>query len=354
VKPGALYPLAQRAPVFESGAAGASLPLLVAWKGILFVAFQCMKLLPAREILQSAQALGKLRPQAPVVATSSGTFGYGLALNCSRLGHPCTIVSDPAIDPRFASVLSSAGAKVEIVSTPAASGGFQQARLDRVEELLDANPEAFEADQYGDPANPAAYEPVAELIQRSAGPLDILVGAVGSGGSLCGSSRLFRRANPKLLVAAVDTPGSVIFGCADAPRLLRGLGNSILPGNLDHTAIDYVHWVDPSTAFAATRDLFSSHGLFQGPTSGAALAVAEWYHRNNPDARIAVFLPDSGLRYIDTVFNQDWVQKNAPSPPASRPTPVASPLHVAPDCWSVMPWGRQTLGAVLASHGAAA
>jgi cysteine synthase A len=350
MRTGALDRLPKRAPVFDSGAAGTSLPLLVR-AGIVFVAFQCMKLLPARGILTAATASGALLPGAPVLATSSGTFGYGLALECSRLGHPCTIVSDPAIDRRFESILQGAGAKVEVVPAPAPNGGYQRARLDRVAELLEQKPRAVVADQYGDPANPVAYRSVAELILHSVGSIDILVGPIGSGGSLCGSSRFLRERLPDLRVVAVDTPGSVIFGCPDGSRLLRGLGNSILPGNVEHAAIDQVHWVNAATAFAATRELLASHGLFQGPTSGAAFAVADWYHRNNPDARIAVFLPDSGLRYVDTAYSDAWLEENVPDLPASRPTPVATPLDVLPDRWSTMSWERRLLEAVVLSAG---
>jgi cysteine synthase A len=323
------------------------MPLLILRNATLFVAFQFMKLLPARNILASAKLAGELRANAPVVATSSGNFAYGLALECARLGHPCTIVSDPAIDDRFKAVLTNAGATVEIVKAPAQRGGYQQARLDRVAEIREAAPDAVEADQYGDPRNPQSYEQVAELIWQSVGPIDILVGPIGSGGSLCGTSRLLRERCPSLHVAAVDTPGSVIFGCPDAPRLLRGLGNSILPPNVDHSVVDQVHWINPATAFAATRRLFAAQGLFQGPTSGAAYAVAEWYRANNPEARIAVFLPDTGLRHVATTYSDTWLEEHVLDHPADRPVPVASPLQVLPDRWSTMPWDRRAIEQIL-------
>jgi cysteine synthase A len=322
--------------------------------GLFALTFSSMKLLPAASILRAGHKSGRLTPGAAVVATSSGTFGFGLASVSVGLGHPCIVVSDPAIDPLFKTLLVELGAKVEIVGEPAASGGFQQARLDRVAELLEDCPGAFEADQYGDPANPAAYEYVGDLLRNSVGVPDILVGTVGSGGSLGGSAWTLRRENPDLLVVAVDTPGSVIFGCPDAPRLMRGLGNSLVPRNVDHCGIDEVHWVDEATAFAATLELFRHRGLFQGPTSGAAFAVARWHAEREPEARVSMILPDSGLRYLGSVYNRAWVASATQSSPSKDPIKVASPLCVQPDRWSTMPWRRRPLSAIQATAGEAA
>ena len=109
----------------------------------------------------------------------------------------------------------------------------------------------------------------------------------------------------------VDTHRSVIFGQTDAGggRALRGLGNSLMPPNVDHTTFDVVHWVGAAEAFRATRQLHREHALFMGPTSGAAYLVADRWARENPDALAAVVLPDEGYRYQDTVYDDAWLQE---------------------------------------------
>lgn len=89
-----------------------------------------------------------------------------------------------------------------------------------------------------------------------------MIGTVGSGGSMSGLSRLLRLTNPDLKSIGIDTPASVVFGQPDGPRTLRGLGNSLMPKNVDHSQFDEVHWVTATEAYQATRELHRNHALF--------------------------------------------------------------------------------------------
>src|SRR4051812_49225263 len=151
-----------------------------------------MKLIPARYILRRAREQGLLAPGSVVIETTSGTFGLALAMLSNLERYQLHLVSDPAVDPPLYRRLTDLGAKVDILDRPAAVGGIQQARLDRVDELRAAHPGHFWPAQYANPDNPASYSRCAELLAESIGRIDCLVGTVGSGGSMCGLSGYLR------------------------------------------------------------------------------------------------------------------------------------------------------------------
>jgi S-sulfo-L-cysteine synthase (3-phospho-L-serine-dependent) len=320
------------------------LPRIVQIEERLYAAyFQLMKLLPARHILDCARQAGLIRPGSVIIETTSGTFGIALAMLCALESYRLILVSDPAIDLSLKRRLEDLGTRVEIVKEPAAIGGYQKARLDRMEQVQREFPDHFCPSQYANPLNPRAYAPLAEFLTEIVGHIDYLVGTVGSGGSMCGTTSHLRRFNPDLQAIGVDTHGSVLFGQPDGKRLLRGLGNSLMPSNVNHKVFDEVHWVTAAEAFLATRVLHRSTALFMGGTSGAAYLVGRWQARRHPDARVVILLPDEGYRYQDTIYNDDWLKENnvwlAELP--DDPTLVGHPLEVT-DGWSQMFWGRRS------------
>jgi cysteine synthase len=320
------------------------LPKVIRLDGNLYgAAFFLMKLLPARFILDRARDAGLLHEGSVVIETTSGTFGLALAMLCSLRGYKLIIVSDPAIDLPLQRRLEDLGATLEIVREPSATGGFQQARLDRLDQLRAAHPGHFWPAQYSNPHNPGAYAPFAELLTEAIGKIDCIVGTVGSGGSMCGTSLYLRLLFPQLKVVGVDTHGSVIFGQRDQKRMLRGLGNSLMPENVNHSAFDEIHWVDAAAGLAATRTLHQRHALYMGPTSGAAYLVAQWWAKRNPESTVVVVLPDEGYRYENTVYDDQWLHEQnlwmAGLP--ELPTVVENPLDAGPE-WTCMDWRRHT------------
>jgi cysteine synthase A len=320
------------------------LPRIIRLTGNLYAAaFSLMKLLPARYILDRAQAAGLLAPGTPVLETSSGTFGLGLALVCRLRGYPLTIVGDAAIDEELKTRLEMLGARVEFMAENGHLGGIQGARLDRVKELHQEQPTAFIPDQYNNPDNGRAYEIVADLVLDTMGPVDCLVGPVGSGGSTGGLSAALRTARGSMRMIGMDTHGSTIFGHQNAPRLLRGLGSSIHPGNVDYTAFDEVHWVTAGEAFRGTHALYRDHALFMGPTSGASYLGAAWWAHRHPGHKVLMILPDEGHRYQKTVYNSEWLSSRGidMTQRSGEPALVAHPLD-APPQWSRLLWGRRS------------
>lgn len=270
----------------------------------------------AKRVVLEARASGLLRPGAPILESSSGTMALGLALAGTLLGHPVHIVTDPRIDPVTLAKLRSVGCSVHVVDAMTANG-WQSARLTRLAHLMAEHPDAFCPRQYYNPQNPLAYEALAAELVADLGRVDVLVGAVGSGGSLCGTARALRRAQraagitDQVRVIGVDAVGSVLFGQPDRPtRLQSGLGNSLLPGNIDYAQIDEVHWLNDHEAFAATRDLARDECLFAGNSSGSVYHVLRYLAATLDEGTTAVgIFPDRGDRYVDTIYSDDYWER---------------------------------------------
>ncbi|HEX3530753.1 MAG TPA: cysteine synthase family protein [Thermoanaerobaculia bacterium] len=264
----------------------------------------------ALQMVQDAEAAGGLLPGGTIVESSSGTMAEGLARVGGLRGYRVIIVTDPRIDPMTVAKLRALGATLEIVEDCPAQGGWQRARLERLREVMERNPEAVWMRQYDSASNAGAYEHLAaELWEACGDRLAAVVGAVGSGGSLCGTSRVLRRQLPGLRVVAVDAVGSALFHQKDCKRLQSGHGNSIIPGNLDYSALDEVHWISDGESFAACRELARREGVFAGGSSGAVYIVGSWLAEQIGESRdVVLIMPDRGDRYFETIYNDAYLR----------------------------------------------
>ncbi|MBY0288873.1 MAG: PLP-dependent cysteine synthase family protein [Mycobacteriaceae bacterium] len=306
---------------------------------------------PGLHMVERARARGQLSPGAQIVESTSGTLGLGLALAGRVHGHPVTLVTDPGMEPIIQRLLAAYGAQVDLVTEPHPSGGWQQARRDRVAELMADDPHAWCPDQYNNPDNVEAYRPLGLELLAQLGQIDVLVCSVGTGGHSAGVARVLREANPNLKLIGVDTVGSTIFGQPASSRLMRGLGSSIYPHNVDYEGFSEAHWVAPAEAVWACRTLASTYYTSGGWSVGAVALVAGWAARTHPPGtRIAAVFPDGPQRYFDTIYNDDYCRQHglldvgAPTEPAvidhptetvvqswTRCTNVVNPVQESPD-----------------------
>lgn len=306
---------------------------------------------PALHMVERARERGDLRPGGRIVESTSGTLGLGLALAGIAFGHPVTLVSDPGMEPLMYRLLRAYGADVVTVETPARLGGWQQARRERVAQLLAGHPGSWCPDQYNNPDNVAAYAPLANELHSQLGHIDVLVCSVGTGGHSAGITRTLRQHLPDLEVVGVDTVGSTIFGQPARPRLMRGLGSSIHPRNVDHDIFSEVHWVGADEAVSACRAMASGSYSSGGWSVGAVGTVAGWLARTRPPGiRIAAIFPDGPQRYFDTVYNDDFCQAKGITvgePPLHDPDEIERPDSAEVRRWTrctavLRPTGRET------------
>lgn len=337
--------------IFESTSSSLCVPDLIRLEPNLVVAaFRLMKILPAKYIIERAIERGEIHPDYPIVESSSGTFALGMGIVCAEKGIPFHVISDAAIDARLEERLRHLGGKVQIVGSRAETEkNIQILRLEALREHLRETPQAFWTRQYDNLDNQRAYRHCAEQLLNVFGTGIVIVGTVGSGGSTCGTIKTLREVEPSIRLVGVDTFGSVLFGLPVGKRELRGLGNSILPNNLDHSCFDEVHWVSARDAYYYTRKLHSHFGLFCGPTSGAAYQVAQWLQA--PGKTVVFLAPDEGHRYINTVYNNRWMLEHG----SGQITPTETPVQVkqlaqAQEPWSFIEWNRRTLSEVAGRH----
>lgn len=296
-----------------------------------------MKDRPALHMVERARSRGALIPGARIVESTSGTLGLGLALAGTVYGHPVTLVTDPGMEPIIQNMLAAFGADVELVTEPHPQGGWQQARRDRVQKILATDPHAWHPDQYSNPDNVEAYRGLAVELNEQLGAVDVLVCSVGTGGHSAGVARVLREFNPQLRLIGVDTVGSTIFGQPAASRLMRGLGSSIYPGNVDYRAFNEVHWVAPAEAVWACRTLASTHYASGGWSVGAVALVAGWVARNSPSGTtVAAIFPDGPQRYFDTIYNDDYCRAHGllDAAPPRHPATIEDPLTQTVTAWT--------------------
>ncbi|GAA4306201.1 S-sulfocysteine synthase CysK2 [Streptomyces venetus] len=302
---------------------------------------------PGLHMVREALRRGDLVPGAPIIESSSGTLGLGLALAGLTYGHPVTVVTDPGMERSVVRLLTAVGARVDMVNAPHPDGGWQQARRARVAALLDAAPGGYCPDQYHNPDNTAAYRPLAAELVAQLGRIDVLVAAVGTGGHSAGTAAVLRERCPELRLIGVDSIGSTIFGQPAAPRLMRGLGSSIHPTNVHYDAFTEVHWVAPAEAVWACRQLARRHYASGGWSVGAVALVAGWVARTYPaGTRIAAIFPDGPHRYLETVYNDAWCLEHnlLAHQPAPGPDEIAEPDECVVNRWTRCGRVRDPLG----------
>jgi cysteine synthase len=284
-----------------------------------------------------ARARGELAAGAPIVESTSGTLGLGLALAGIVYGHPVTLVTDPGMEPILHRLLSAYGVGIDIVEASHPDGGWQQARRDRVDEILADRPGAYCPDQYHNPDNVDAYADLALELVAQLGRIDVLVCTVGTGGHSAGISRTLREFFPDLLLVGVDAVGSTIFGQPAGPRLMRGLGSSIYPRNVDYECFSEVHWVAPGEAVSVCRELAGCRYATGGWSVGALALVARWLARTLPaETRIVAVFPDGPERYFDTVYNDGYCRAHGllDVPPREEPDVIAHPGDHVVTSWT--------------------
>ncbi|WP_406468643.1 PLP-dependent cysteine synthase family protein [Streptomyces sp. NBC_01594] len=283
---------------------------------------------PGLHMVERARSRGELQPGGQIIESTSGTLGLGLALAGMVYGHPVTLVTDPGLEPSMNRLLVAYGANVDMVPEPHPTGGWQQARLDRVADLLAGHPGAWCPDQYSNPDNVSAYTPLALELASQLGHIDVLVCSVGTGGHSAGIYRVLRQLYPEMRLVGVDTIGSTIFGQPARPRLMRGLGSSIYPRNVAYESFSEVHWVAPGESVWGCRQLAASHYATGGWSVGSVALVAGWLARTLPrDTRIVAIFPDGPQRYLETIYDDEYCAEHGllGQSPASEPEVVGRP-----------------------------
>jgi len=264
--------------------------------------------------IEQAERRGDLRPGATIVESTSGSLGTSLALIGPRKGYRVVCVVDPKTTSANRRLMEMLGARVVCVDTPDANGNYLDARIRKVLEIVAQMDGAWWFDQYENGDNPGAHRchTGPEILRDMDGDLQWVVCPVGTGGLAGGLSRFFKATLPSCRVMAVDAEGSVVLNGPSGPRRQIGIGSNRRSDHLDLELLDELVYVSDDEAFRTAKWLAREESLCLGCSSGSAFAgLIKRIDRTRPGDRIVVISADSGLKYLDTIYDPAWVGEAA-------------------------------------------
>ncbi len=268
----------------------------------------------AAYLIRDAEERGLLKEGGTIIESSSGNFGIGLAMVGAARGYRVMIVVDAKTSSPMRRILKAHGAElVDVPLTEAdANGSMQVARMNKAASLAKEIPGAWYPCQHRNPQNPDAHAEYTarEIIAAFDGAPDAIVVGVSTAGQLAGIHRFFKAHFPKVKIIGVDVAGSVIFGTPAHPYKMTGLGLSFVPPNFEPRFVDFAYSVDDALAFSICRLLARKEGVLLGASTGAIVAGGLAYARTlRKRERIVMINPDRGDRYLETVYNDEWIEK---------------------------------------------
>ena len=252
-------------------------------------------------MIEDAEKRGILKPGATIIEPTSGNTGVGLALASAVKGYHLILTLPETMSVERRKLAAAYGA--EIVLTPGSDG--MKGAIAKANELNQSIPGSVILQQFENPANPAFHEATTgpEIWNDTDGRVDVVVGGVGTGGTITGVGRFLRTKNPEVKVVAVEPDTSPVLSQGKAgPHKIQGIGAGFVPKTLDKELLNEVITASAENAGATARAAAAQEGLLVGISSGAALWAALDLSKRpeNAGKTIVVVLPDTGERYLST------------------------------------------------------
>jgi cysteine synthase A len=265
-------------------------------------------------IINQALESGKIKKGDTIIESSSGNMALGLAQACVFYGLQLIVVVDPKLNSHTEKLLRTYGAKIEYVRKPKLEGGFLAARLERVKQLLQEIPNSFWTNQYANPNNPMAhYKTMDEIMGALEAKVDFLFVATSTCGTIMGCADYILKNGLSTKVVAVDADGSVLFGGEQKKRLIPGHGAGV-PSNFlnvdkiwDHIAVTDIDCIKGCWLLLKKEGI-----LCGGSTGGVVIAIQEYMKKIPRNSNCVFLLSDRGERYLDTIYNKEWLLKELP------------------------------------------
>ena len=259
-----------------------------------------------KSMIEAAEKAGRIKPDTVILEPTSGNTGIALAMVCAARGYKCVLTMPETMSRERRILLRAYGA--ELVLTPGSEG--MEGAIRKAEEMAASDKHYFIPQQFKNPANPEIHRRTTaeEIWQDTDGKADILVGGVGTGGTITGVGEVIKARKPEFKVIAVEPDGSpVLSGGQKGSHMLQGIGAGFIPEVLNTSIYDEVIRVKNDQALEFARRMAKEEGMLVGISSGAAvwaaMQVAE--RSENAGKLIVVILPDFGERYLSTALFAD-------------------------------------------------
>ena len=274
----------------------------------------------AMSMLEGAERDGLLKPGGTIVEGTSGNTGMGLALGAIVKGYKCIFVTTDKQSKEKVDILKAVGAEVIVCPTDVKAED-PRSYYSTSKRIAEETPNAWYVNQYDNPYNAIGhYESTApEIWDQTSGKLTHFVAGVGTGGTISGCGKYFKEKNPNIQMLGIDTYGSVLKKYHETgeydenevyPYITEGIGEDILPKNVDFDIIDHFEKVTDKDGAVYTRRLAKEEGIFAGYSAGSAIAgVIQMKDRFKKGDIVIILLHDHGSRYVGKIYNDEWMKE---------------------------------------------
>ncbi len=269
-------------------------------------------------MIDEAERKGLLKPGGTIIEGTSGNTGMGLALVCAVRGYKMVFTITDKQSKEKIDLLKALGAEV-IVCPTAVEPEDPRSYYSVAKKLAKEIPNSFYPNQYANPMNPEAHYQTTgpEIWEDSEGKITHFVCGMGTGGTISGVGRYLKEKNPQVKVIGVDPIGSLYYEYVKTGKVgkaltyvVEGIGEDFFPTTMDFKVLDEVVQVNDQECFVWARRLAKQEGIFTGGSGGGcvsgALRVAQECKRGD---FVVAFLPDTGMRYLSKVYNEEWIRE---------------------------------------------
>ncbi len=272
-------------------------------------------------MIEDAEKRGHIKPGGTVIECTSGNTGMGLAIAAAVKGYKCIFVLPDKMSTEKIQNLRAFGAKV-IVTPTAVAPDDPKSFYSVARRLARETPNSVHLNQYDNLSNREAhYKTTGPEILKQMPDIDVLVGGMGTGGTICGVGKYLKEHRPSAKIVAVDPVGSIVYDYFKTGKMetipksykIEGIGEDFIPKNFDFSVIDDMVQIEDKESFIATRELLTKEGIYTGCSAAGAMVGAIKYIKANSEKlrgkKVLVIFPDSGNRYLSKVFNDDWMRE---------------------------------------------